>query len=70
MNHNDGGPAFPAPDPEKWHTEGMSLHQWYVGMAISGLASDQQIPTPEIAKMAIGIADDAIAILAERKTDG
>ena len=69
MSKQDGGPAFPAPDPEKWHTEGMSLHQWYVGMAISGLASNHNVSMDEIVEVAIQLADDAIDMLAERETD-
>lgn len=39
MSDKNGGPAFPH-DNIKWHTEkGMSLRDWYAGMAMQGLVS-------------------------------
>lgn len=42
MTPDDGGPAFPGPDhisqPDDIH-EGMSLRDWFAGMALQGLVN-------------------------------
>ena len=40
---NDGGPAFPKGFPDAGTTsKGMSLRDWFAGMALQGLLSSQQ----------------------------
>ena len=36
---NDGGPAFPAPEGSLY--AGMTLRQWYAGMALQGLLASE-----------------------------
>lgn len=37
---NDGGPAFPvASEVSGWHSNGMTLRDWFAGQAMAGLAS-------------------------------
>lgn len=39
----DGGPAFPCIWPETvTHTHGMTLRQWFAGMALTGILSSPQ----------------------------
>lgn len=45
---NDGGPAFPRPVSEGnsnfvWEQDGMTLRQWYAGMALQGLCSSNKL---------------------------
>lgn len=65
----DGGPAFPIADSrDKW-MQGMSLRDWFAGMAVEGLMANSkwaavETPWPEYAaKEAYEIAD---AMLKER----
>jgi hypothetical protein len=65
---NDGGPAFPIPSKQHVHWEGMSLRDWFAGMALQGLAvmhaailteenSPELPPAEATAKAAYEIAD-------------
>lgn len=74
MNTN-GGPAFPVPNGVRCGTDcnGMSLRDWFAGMAIQGLMAnnefllrvDQELPTMStpkaIAVFGYGVADCALA---------
>jgi len=41
---NDGGPAFPVPtDPLNPGTNGMSLRDWFAGMAMQGMLSNDEM---------------------------
>lgn len=62
---NDGGPAFPRPHSPIGHAaqKGMSLRQYYVGQALAGLCSMEQLIgyKPRIvAELAVERADAAI----------
>jgi len=37
---DDGGPAFGTGNPEQGGWEGMTLRQWYAGMALQGMISN------------------------------
>lgn len=38
MNKNDGGPAFPTPEPESdYPLPGMSLRDWFAGQALPAI---------------------------------
>jgi len=78
--HDDGGPAFPQGNPEMVipgqsvkETQGMSLRDWFAGMALQGwLASfDSQMTHPAKLETTTDIAADsysmADAMLAARK---
>uniref|UniRef100_A0A6M3JKR6 Uncharacterized protein n=1 Tax=viral metagenome TaxID=1070528 RepID=A0A6M3JKR6_9ZZZZ len=85
MSNQDGGPVFPSeqghiPDGtwNQTYTDGMSLHQWYVGQAMSAwiqvLGKRAKEPgyyerdvAMRAAQLAIQSADDVIAMLAERR---
>lgn len=41
---NDGGPAFPTPHPSRGPTHGMTLRDWFFGMALSGIMARPQQP--------------------------
>jgi hypothetical protein len=56
----DGGPAFP-PNPND--AEGMSLRDWFAGMAMQGLLANCGADSEQIAKKAYEYAD---AMLVER----
>lgn len=71
---DDGGPAFPTESehqsaPNRWHHAGMSLRDWFAGMALQGIAS--AVPGPGCASWdyysgaSYKIAD---AMLAARKS--
>lgn len=73
---NDGGPAFPATSPVVDHVKygelfGMSLRDWFAGMAMQGIASIPSTsqydyksqPLDKYASLAYQYAD---AMLAER----
>lgn len=36
----DGGPAFPVGNAQYGYVRGMSLRQWYAGMALQGLLAN------------------------------
>jgi hypothetical protein len=69
-----GGSAFPAKiyvgHDQYHHHEGMTLRQWYIGMALQGTAlavaasryTDREIPASQILKAAQSIADAAIEL--------
>lgn len=43
---NDGGPAFPSDSNlHKWAWPGMTLRDWFAGMALCGLAANMGIFT-------------------------
>ena len=65
MAKNDGGPAFPSEgtgmvgmNPYEFTNPGMTLRQWYAGMALQGLVSlpDHDCTTAEIASDALNYA--------------
>ncbi len=72
---NDGGPAFPMvlnvelnPDSNRTlgsieSTEGMSLRDWFAGMALNGLLSGEHfsLKNEVIVKMSYELADATIA---------
>ena len=69
----DGGPAFPVIDDERtrlpiYSTSGMTLRQWYAGMAMVGITASPKtvakISPDEVAACAYEVAD---AMLAERE---
>ena len=70
-----GGPAFPQTH-ESWGGAGeahpvpvgMSLHDWFAGMALMGLIiSIPRMPNGDMARQAHGLAD---AMISEREEDG
>ena len=65
--HNDGGPAFPiAFDAVK---NGMTLHQWFAGMAMQGLYATgikDDLNEATIADCALNMADEMIAAYEKR----
>jgi len=70
-----GGPVFPTDvavgsgnDRHSEHAEGMSLHDWYAGMALMGLIiSIPRMPNGDMARQAHGLAD---AMISERECNG
>ena len=77
MTHDDGGPAFPRPSSEAvdgrgnhfWPSAetGMSLRDWFAGMAMQGLFAgqcDDGWEPDAAAKMSYFVAD---AMIAERR---
>lgn len=44
MSKDDGGPAFPQPTNEGFRFDGMSLHDWFAGQALSNPAICNGIP--------------------------
>lgn len=75
---NDGGPAFPRPvsvkpDGEIWNygQEGMTLREWFAGLAMQGMCSGKAWPAdsdmPEIARRAVAMADVLLAKLTGTK---
>ena len=70
--HDDGGPAFPVPAVPTRHgsESGMSLRDWFAGMALQGLLvgyDSHEFTVAECAELAIQAAD---AMLAARKEGG
>lgn len=77
--HNDGGPAFPRPVSEDITSgtqldgnctvpeqNGMSLRQWYAGMAMMGIYAnpktfEERLKPAEVAEGAFNAADAMIA---------
>jgi hypothetical protein len=69
---NDGGPAFPAP----WHPEmgcywrdmppGMSLRDWFAGMAAQGVLANQVFSDTDNVSLATWCYDFSDALIAER----
>ena len=68
-DNRTGGPAFPQTH-ESWGgageahpvPEGMSLHDWYAGMALMGLIiSIPRMPNGDMARQAHGLADAMIS---------
>lgn len=72
---NDGGYAFPQPDSDQsgWtsddHPRGMSLRDWFAGMALAGLSANSahEVTTKREAEIAYGQADEMIAERSKRK---
>ena len=64
-NIDDGGPAFPVDRAARKH-DGMSLRDWFAGMAMNGLLSDPRYEGTheQAAEYSYRMAD---AMLAERK---
>jgi len=73
MNKNDGGPAYPhekvtnrtGPVITKWKNyPGMSLRDWFAGMALQGMMSDsrfrEELKAIGVAKYSYTIADDML----------
>lgn len=60
----DGGPAFPCPH-ESAPNEGMSLRDWFAGMALSGWIASVTVP-PDANRAAEACYQYADAMLAER----
>ena len=58
----DGGPAFPAVTKSDYPREkfGMSLRQWYAGMAMQGLLAHYGHQGDNLAPTAFSVADDMI----------
>lgn len=58
---NDGGPAFPVQDAEKWQGHGMTLRDYFAAKAMQGMCSGGRWPDgydrPEIAERAYLMAD-------------
>lgn len=69
--HNDGGPAFPfkcqgpTTAPEIYY--GMSLRDWFAGMALQGLVACQNTAGPHIAFAQAAYAFADAMILARSK---
>ncbi len=69
MNKNDGGSAFPIVEPVDVSfsvSPGMSLRDWFAGMAMQGILREdveQDLPDVVMARAAYSIAD---AMIAER----
>ena len=63
--NKDGGPAFPRQNDQHYQGEqGMSLRDWFAGMALGGyMVSDLAVNGPLAAQMCYEIAD---AMIAER----
>lgn len=68
MSKNTGGPAFPTTNPLGVYGDpnvGMSLRDWFAGMAMQGLVSSpRSIPRATMAEHAYLMAD---AMIAERE---
>ena len=61
--NNDGGAAFPCV-ADTYLQEGMSLHDWFTGQALAGLASDKTQPSDvdDLVDLARSIAKETIAM--------
>lgn len=72
MRKNDGGPAFPIPNPMSMQNygypiNGMTLRDYFAGQALAGFMANTRRPTtiaPDDAEWCYRIAD---AMLAERE---
>ena len=64
-NIDDGGPAFPVDRAARKH-DGMSLRDWFAGMAMQGLLSDPRYEGTQ-AQAVESSYRTADAMLAERK---
>jgi len=64
MSKNNGGPAFPAPyGVSHVTTEGMSIRDWFAGMAMTGMLSGyeaDQFKNPQLAQWSYQIADEML----------
>lgn len=72
--HIDGGPAFPVPAGAAglngdWHyaDPGMTLRDWFAGMALQGMTANHDCQVNPAAEKAYRYAD---AMLAARKVGG
>jgi len=71
----DGGPAFAAGVPavpiqhDSYFQTGMSLRDWFAGMAMQGMMSNHQIVTPVeiIARHSFDVADAMLKEKAKRE---
>mgnify|MGYP001499131020 CR=1 FL=1 len=63
---NDGGPAFPLPKELYEHSEispyGMSLRDWFAGMAIQGMLAGRKC---ELANVALGDMISSAFVIAD-----
>ena len=73
---NTGGPAFPVPDSHhangqvQYGTNGMTLRQWYAGMALQGLCANPELTSAEgKAQSAFQKADDMLREEADHSED-
>ena len=67
MSKNTGGPAFPVGSGDMRDPTGMTLRDWFAGMAMQGLVSSpRSIPRATIAEHAYLMAD---AMIAEREKE-
>lgn len=65
MSKNTGGPAFPVGSGDMRDPTGMTLRDWFAGMAMQGLVSSpRSIPRATMAEHAYLMAD---AMIAERE---
>lgn len=56
----DGSPAFPTDMESGTHYTGMSLRQWYAGMAMQGLLANTDFIYHSIAKISFAVADSML----------
>lgn len=67
MSKNTGGPAFPVGSGDMRDPTGMTLRDWFAGMAMQGLVSSpRSIPRATMAEHAYLMAD---AMIAEREKE-
>ena len=72
-DRKDGGPAFPQGDSTEYGgdvTGGMTLRQWYAGMALHGIMANPDCTNSSIttvANQAVTMADALIGV--EKETD-
>ena len=67
MSKRDGGPAFPLQDTSCFNVnEGMSLRDWFAGMALQGYASNPDANCTVPDKLAEWAYADADAMLKAR----
>ena len=53
----DGGPAFPPMHDPKTHESGMSLRDWFAGMALSNAYTSHDADPDRVAQWAYQVAD-------------
>lgn len=56
---NDGGPAFPELNPNYGFNKGMSLRDWFAGMALQGMISSTYLKDEGIEGGVVWGGDDA-----------
>ena len=72
MTNYDGGPAFPRTGNETTiePQSGMTVRQWYKGMALSGLLADPGETLSHAAINAASLADKLLAEDADKAKEG